>query len=371
MPEDFHRGHGAARREIEADDRFCRVVVFALTLLPDALDARRGAQFQRHVRGAKDVAGHVAESAAAEVVESAPGERRIFVAVWARVGDAQPEVPVERGRDWRFRGKIRQALRPDGTVRPGMHFGHIADLAGPDHFRALPRTFVRITLVAHLGGDLVFRRCVGELPAFPDGVRQRLLHEHVLAALHGPHGGGGVHEVRYGHDHRVDVMALLIEHDAEIFVLRRFVVLGEDGLGALLIDVAKGDDVFGLAAAAYVAGCFAAGSDRGDVQFFVGRFVAKRLEGRLAAEARGRYSACQQCAIEEVSPANSISRHNEPPGFRIHYTPPTDVGSRFIAAWNRTSESSAEPFADPSRHSPARTIRSGSGRCPTCLRRLT
>src|SRR5439155_13686048 len=102
-------------------------------------------------------------------------------------------------------------------------------------------------------------------------------------------------------------------------------VLGEYGLGALLIDVAEGNDVFGLAAAADVAGRLAAGADRGDVQFFVGRFVTQSFEGRLAAETCCRYSACQQCAIEEVSPANSISRHNEPPGFRIHYTPPTDV----------------------------------------------
>ena len=60
---------------------------------------------------AQDVAGHVAQRAAAEVVEPAPVERLVEEAAVAvrfglaagregpLLGDAEPEVPIERGRE--------------------------------------------------------------------------------------------------------------------------------------------------------------------------------------------------------------------------------------------------------------------------------
>ena len=104
--------------------------------LLDALDAGGSAQLQRHVRRAQDVAGHVAQRAAAEIVEAAPVERLIEIAAELRsdsprrpdvygrwFGDAQPQVPIERlgnrlraaefrsGPAARSGGRSRRALR--------------------------------------------------------------------------------------------------------------------------------------------------------------------------------------------------------------------------------------------------------------------
>ena len=65
---------------------------------------------------------------------------------------------------------------------------------------------------------------------FPDGARERLLHVDVLAALHAPDGRGGVHEIGNGDDDRVDVLAFLVEHLAEVFVL---------GSLSYLLDIAR------------------------------------------------------------------------------------------------------------------------------------
>src|SRR5439155_23197468 len=116
---------------------------------------------QGEIRRAQNVAGHIAQRAAAEIVEAAPVERLIKVAVlggvsfaarsvWSFFGDAEPGVPVERAR-YGVRGRnMRETLRPDRAVCPGVHFGHVADLARPDHFGGLARAFVRVALVAHL-----------------------------------------------------------------------------------------------------------------------------------------------------------------------------------------------------------------------------
>ena len=106
-----------------------------------------------------------------------------------------------------------------------MHFGHLADLAGPDHLGALPGPLVGIALVAHLRGDLVLVGRLQHLARFPDGAGERLLHVDVLAALHAPHGRGGVHEIGNRDDDGVDVIGLFVEHLAEIFILRDLVVL--------------------------------------------------------------------------------------------------------------------------------------------------
>ena len=59
---------------------------------------------------------------------------------------------------------------------------------------------------------------------FPDGVSQRLLTIHVLAARHGPHGSGAVHVIGAGDGDGIDILGFFIEHLAEIFVVGR---LGE------------------------------------------------------------------------------------------------------------------------------------------------
>jgi hypothetical protein len=119
-----------------------------------------------------------------------------------------------------------------------MHLGDVADLIGPNHFRTLTGAFVRITLVAHLRGHLVLRRCFSQLAALPHGMRQRLLDVDVFAPLHGPDGGRGVHKIGDGDDDRVDVVVFLVEHDPEILVARSRLELLIDSRGAIVVDVA-------------------------------------------------------------------------------------------------------------------------------------
>ena len=176
-----------------------------------------------------------------------------------------------------------------------MDFGHVADLACPDHLGGLTGAFVRISLVAHLSGDFVLVRRFHQLARFPDGARQRLLHIHVLPAFHALHRRDGVHVIGDGDDHRIDVLAFLVEHLAEVFVLRRFLVFLEFACGLLLIDIAERNDVLG-GAAVDIAGRLAARADRGDIQLLVRRFVAQALQRADGAES-GRRNRAGQAAI--------------------------------------------------------------------------
>src|SRR3954470_10908182 len=99
MPEQLQRRHVLARREIQADAGLHWVAVGALPLLADALDAGRSTEQQSHVRRTQDMAGHIAQRAAAEVIPAAPLERHVPCAEWTSVGDPQPAVPIERGRN--------------------------------------------------------------------------------------------------------------------------------------------------------------------------------------------------------------------------------------------------------------------------------
>ena len=119
-----------------------------------------------------------------------------------------------------------------------MDFGHVADLAAPDHLGALPRAFVRVALVAHLRGHFVLVGGLHHHARFLDGAHQRLLRVDVLPALHAVDRRGGVHVVRNGHDHGIDAVAFLVQHLAEIFVLGRLLELLVDVRRLLVVHVA-------------------------------------------------------------------------------------------------------------------------------------
>ena len=292
VPEHLERRHVAVGGEIVPDHRPLREHERARAFLLDALDADHLAirKVQRHVRRTQDVAGHVAQRAAAEVVEPAPVERLVEEAAVAvgfglaarregpLFGHAEPQIPIQRGRNRIFLRNLREPLRPHRPVAPGVHFGDVADVAVPDDLRGLPRAFVGIALVAHLRGDLVFRGRLAQLARFPDRAHQRLLHVHVLAALHAPHGRRGVHVVRYGDDHGVDVLAFLIQHLPEVFVLRRLVEARERGGGAAVVHIAERHDIFRGRRGRNIRCRLPAGADRGEVQFLVGGFVSRAFQ---------------------------------------------------------------------------------------------
>src|ERR1035438_8827549 len=99
----------------------------------------------------------------------------------------------------------------------------------------------------------VFVRALLKLTCFPNGASQWFLYVHVLTAFHAPHGRGGMHEIGNADDDSVDVRALLIQHFAEVFILREFFILFELSRGAHLVHIAECDDVL-VGAAADIAG---------------------------------------------------------------------------------------------------------------------
>ena len=212
---------------------------------------------------------------------------------------AEPGVPIQVRRD-RFGLRLHvRALRPvgAGAVSPGVDLGDVADFAAPDDFGALAGAGIGVALVAHLRGDAVFGGPGGELLGLPDGAGQRLLTVDVLAAGHGPHGGGGVHVVGAGDEDGVDVL-VLIQHDAEILVFRRVGKLFEGAFGAFVIGIAEGDDVL-AGAAVQVREALAAGTDGGDVELLRRRLVAKGLERGGGIDRTGG-----ERAVEEMATGN-------------------------------------------------------------------
>ena len=73
-----------------------------------------------------------------------------------------------------------------------MRFAHRADDAGPDHFAQAAGFFGGLALVAHLRGDFVLARRLGELARFPNRMGQRLLAIDMFAQLDRRHRGEGV-----------------------------------------------------------------------------------------------------------------------------------------------------------------------------------
>ena len=124
-----------------------------------------------------------------------------------------------------------------------MHFLHVADLARPDNFAGCLGALVVPALIAHLGRNLVLHGGVRQQLRFPRRPRQRFLAVDVLAVLHGEPRDRRVHVIGRGDHHRVDVLALGLEHLAIVFVLIRLRILREAARRTLLVDVAHRDDV--------------------------------------------------------------------------------------------------------------------------------
>ena len=101
---------------------------------------------------------------------------------------------------------------------------------------------------------------------------------------------------------------LLVEHAPEILVLRNIGIELVAGGRALVVGIGEGDDVLGLAAGD-IAAALSARADGGDVELFVGRFVAQVPQGWGAAEAAGRHCRRQQGPEEEVPSRSSVVGH--------------------------------------------------------------
>ena len=155
-----------------------------------------------------------------------------------------------------------------------MRLAHLADEPGLEPLADLADALAGVTLVAHLGHDLVRPRGLGQGAGLEDIMRDRLLDVDVLAAAHALHRDVGVGMVRRSDDDGVDVLAL-VEHDAEVGERVGLRELLDRPGAAPEVQVAQGDDVL-VGAVAHVAAADAAEADGGDVQLRVRRDGRRR-----------------------------------------------------------------------------------------------
>ena len=169
----------------------------------------------------------------------------------------------------------------------------LAQRAGLDHLHHAPvRGEIVVYVVPHLGDALVLQRRGDHGAAFADGVRQRLLHEHVLARLAGLDGGQRVPVVRRGHHHGVEIFAL--QQLSEVVVRIGFVALRlfhrrHGGIEMLLVEIADGRrDHVGLSHELIEARCpLASQPDEADLNL-----VARRRRGVRSGGGGQADSAC-------------------------------------------------------------------------------
>ena len=102
-----------------------------------------------------------------------------------------------------------------------MDLAHLADDAGLNPLVRQPRAFGGVPLIAHLRGDAGRVRGLGQLAAFVQRVRERLLAIDVLAGANRGHRGHGVNVIGRADRDGVDVLRLLVEHLAKILVAPR------------------------------------------------------------------------------------------------------------------------------------------------------
>ena len=257
----------------------------------------------------------------------------------------------QRGlRGWRGRGRESAVCPPAGAtgicrtgdalgpvalraIGPDVHFTHRADDAGRDPVVDAAGSFAGMSLVAHLRGDLRFRRHTGQEPRLVHGIRERLLDVDVLAELHRGDRHRGVQVVGGGDDDRVDV-ALLVEHLAEVGVLGGLRVgvpeldgrwrdhafaVGSEAAGQLAfavggIDVADGGEVLaGIDEFGDVAHAHAAKADAGEVEC-VGWGPA---EGRGAEDMSGDDHGTERelGAVGHEVPAGEVTGHGRVAGW--------------------------------------------------------
>ena len=115
-------------------------------------------------------------------------------------------------------------------------------------------------------------------------------------------GDHGVRVVRRGHQHRIDVLAHLVEQDAPVLEALRGRVVAERLLGVGPVHVAEGDDVL-RRHVGQVAPADAADADAGDVQLVAGGDVPQSLAEDVARDdGEGHRAGAQRRAgLDEFS----------------------------------------------------------------------
>ncbi len=191
-----------------------------------------------------------------------------------------------------------------------MHLAHRADRPGFHPLPNQPRLFVRVSLVSHLGRDLVLLGRLRQGPHFAQGAGQRFLHECVFAQFHRREAGRGVRVIRNRHRHRVDVLSFFVEHVA--------IVAKPLGLGVVLervqchapVDVTQGVDVLARDTVD-IAAAFSTASDTGDVEFVARRGEpASQYVSWNDREGRARCDTANERPPRDALPSHTISPYD-------------------------------------------------------------
>lgn len=193
------------------------VALGSATVRTDGRDAHRCREIHRPVAHVHDMTGHVAEGTGAKIPITAPGEGGQLRAVVAEGSGSDPEVPVDVGWHLLFCGPGGNALRPDGTVGPGVDFDDVSDESSADEFDNTAHVVIGVGLVAHLGDDFRLLGEFGEVAGLPDPVGEGLLAVDGAAFEHGGGGSEGVDVVGCGDRDGIDFVAFCLDHLAPVF----------------------------------------------------------------------------------------------------------------------------------------------------------
>ena len=182
-----------------------------------------------------------------------------------------------------------------------MHFGHVANFARPQDFGGHAVRLVREALIAHLRGDLVFDRRIGQQPRLPSGAGQRFFEVDVFTHLHACQRHRRVHEVGNGNGDRVKILALFVEQRAEVAIDGQLRVTLQFRRGAVDIHIAKRDDVLRLGGFVENRGAASSTANCCNVQLVVVRLVAEGPQRGYAAPTGGGDGTREQRPVEKVS----------------------------------------------------------------------
>ena len=245
-------------------------------------------EFAAHVSEISGVTSHVTHRAGAVIPPAAPLEGMITGIVRPHFGRSDEGIPIDMIRYGLLRQTLghSRGLRPHGAVGPHVTFLDLANGAGPQRLHALAHASARGALVAHLRANLVLLRHQPHLARFPHSMGQRLLAIHVNALVHRADGGRRVGVIRGGHGAGIDVLAHLVEHLAEVGKLLGLGPFLSRAAAAIEITITKRNHLANLASTTYVATAFAAHSDAGHSDAFIG---AKHTCGKeVHSDSRGR-----------------------------------------------------------------------------------
>ena len=192
------------------------------------------------------------------------------------------------------------ALWPHRAVGPDMEFSYIAQHASAHEVNGFAQAVFRGALVAHLGAEFfLFGQFTQDTSLF-HCVGERFLHINMLAHTHSHGGGDSMRVIGSGNHHCIDALVEFFEHLAEIVEL---LGLGEPGgfaVQMVVVDVAEGDHIAGVASLVDIAGTLATHADTGDPDLLKWRLVGLCCAGKPASHPKA--GAQHRAARHEFTP---------------------------------------------------------------------